>query len=48
MPPPDSLRELLAAFDHADYPIMYHCQAGADRTGLVSVIYANLYEHQPP
>ena len=47
MPPPESLRELLAAFDTAPYPIIYHCQAGADRTGLVSTIYANVYENQP-
>ena len=44
MPPPESLRALLAAFDAAPYPIIYHCQAGADRTGLVSAIYAAIYE----
>ena len=47
MPPPDSLRELLAAFDRAPYPVIFHCQAGADRTGLVAAIYAHLYEGQP-
>ena len=47
MPPPESLRELLAAFDSAPYPIIYHCQAGADRTGLVSAIYAAIYEKEP-
>ena len=47
MPPPESLRELLAAFDTAQYPIIYHCQAGADRTGLASAIYADIYENEP-
>ena len=47
MPPPDSLRKLLAAFDAAAYPVIFHCQAGADRTGLAAALYANLYEKQP-
>ncbi len=47
MPPPDSLRQLLAAFDTAQYPIIFHCQAGADRTGLAATLYAHLYEKQP-
>jgi hypothetical protein len=47
LPPPDRLRELLDTFDHAQYPILIHCSAGSDRTGLASAIYMNLYQHIP-
>jgi protein tyrosine/serine phosphatase len=47
LPPPASLAALLDTFDHTKYPILIHCQAGADRTGLASTIYANLYERLP-
>ena len=33
--------ELVALLKSAEKPILVHCKAGADRTGLVSVIYAN-------
>ena len=46
MPPPDSLSKLLDAFDHAPYPILFHCQAGADRSGMTGVLYANIYQHK--
>jgi len=47
MPSPGTLVKLLDTFDHARYPILLHCQAGADRTGLASTLYATLYEHEP-
>jgi hypothetical protein len=47
LPPPDRLRQLLDTFDHAAYPILIHCSAGADRTGLASAIYVHLYRHIP-
>jgi protein tyrosine/serine phosphatase len=47
LPPPAALTTLLELFEHARYPILLHCQAGADRTGLASTIYAHLYEKQP-
>ena len=46
LPSPETLQKILDAFDHAEYPILIHCQAGSDRTGLASVLYAHLYEHQ--
>ena len=27
--------------------MLYHCKAGSDRTGLVSTIYLNTYQHLP-
>lgn len=47
LPPPETLAALLDAFDHAQYPILLHCQAGSDRTGLASALYAHLYEKLP-
>lgn len=47
LPPPETLKTLLDLFDNVQYPVLFHCQAGADRTGLVSTLYANIYEHIP-
>lgn len=47
LPPPDVMLKLLDVFDHARYPILVHCQAGSDRTGLVSTVYANIYMQEP-
>lgn len=46
-PSPTELRELFDVFDHAPYPILFHCKAGSDRTGLVSTIYLNAYQNLP-
>ena len=46
-PPPDELKKLLFTFDHAAYPILFHCQGGADRSGLTGAIYLHLYENVP-
>ncbi len=47
LPRPKELRELLAALDQAPRPVLVHCQQGADRSGLASTIYQNLYEGVP-
>jgi hypothetical protein len=33
-----TLRQLIDVIDHSDYPILFHCHKGADRTGMASVI----------
>ena len=38
MPSPQSARQLVELIDRADYPILFHCQQGADRTGLASAL----------
>jgi len=38
LPSPQSARELVELIDRADYPILFHCQQGADRTGLASAL----------
>lgn len=47
LPDPKQLRDLLNAFDHATYPVLFHCQGGADRSGLVATIYENVYQNVP-
>lgn len=37
----DQAAKLVATLRNADKPILVHCNTGADRTGLVSIIYAN-------
>ena len=38
-PSPDDLVRLWEIFETAEYPVLVHCRAGADRTGLASGIY---------
>ncbi|HEV2474229.1 MAG TPA: hypothetical protein VGS41_16245 [Chthonomonadales bacterium] len=46
-PPPGELNRLLKDFDRDPYPILFHCQGGADRSGLVGTIYLNVYRDIP-
>ena len=41
-PSPDDVNELLKDFDHMPKPILVHCKAGSDRTGLVSALFLAL------
>jgi len=47
LPRPKDLQRLLEIFDHAQYPMIFHCQGGADRSGLTAALYLNIYDHQP-
>jgi protein tyrosine phosphatase (PTP) superfamily phosphohydrolase (DUF442 family) len=37
-PPPDKLLQLWDAFEHAQRPLLLHCRAGVDRTGLAAAL----------
>ncbi len=42
--------EILAAkdlFDRIEYPALVHCKSGADRAGIMSVLYCHLHLGQP-
>lgn len=47
LPPPDRLKTLFDILDKASYPILIHCKAGADRSGLVGAIYLAEYQGVP-
>lgn len=38
LPPPNEVRRLIEVLDHTEYPVVMHCQQGADRTGLAAAI----------
>jgi hypothetical protein len=38
LPSPDELRRLIDVFDHCEYPILFHCRQGVDRTGLAAAL----------
>lgn len=38
LPSSVTLRQLLEIIDRSDYPILFHCHKGADRTGMASAI----------
>lgn len=46
-PNPIQLKRVLETFDTARYPILFHCQGGADRSGLVGTLYLHLYQGVP-
>ncbi|MCZ2341600.1 MAG: tyrosine-protein phosphatase [Bacteroidales bacterium] len=43
LPPPKELRRLIEVLDRTEYPILFHCKSGADRTGLTATIVRLLY-----
>lgn len=47
--PPHKERLFRAAylFEHIQYPALMHCKSGADRAGLMAVLYLHLRERKP-
>jgi len=43
LPPPNEVRRMIEVLDRTEWPILIHCQRGADRTGLVSTSVMLLY-----
>jgi uncharacterized protein (TIGR01244 family) len=48
LPTPSRVERLVKALDSAQYPLLIHCRAGADRSGLVAALYLALREGVPP
>jgi hypothetical protein len=38
LPPPREIRRLVEVLDRTEYPVLIHCNRGADRTGLASAV----------
>jgi protein tyrosine/serine phosphatase len=41
------MEEAVRLFDAIDYPVLVHCKSGADRAGLMAVLYRHLKLGQP-
>jgi len=47
LPSVPEIRHLIEVLDRTEYPVVFHCQRGADRTGLASVVALLLYTDVP-
>jgi hypothetical protein len=43
LPSTSEMRRLVEVLDHCEYPVLFHCFRGADRTGLASVVVQLLH-----
>lgn len=46
-PTRDELHAIRNLLETIDYPVLLHCKSGADRAGLMSVLYAHVRKGQP-
>lgn len=44
VPKPEQVLQAAALFDEIDYPVLFHCKSGADRVGMIMVLYMMLRE----
>ena len=47
LPDRNRLESMAKAFDEAEYPVLMHCKAGADCTGLAATLYLHWKENVP-
>ncbi len=47
VPTADVIRQASQLFDNIEYPVLMHCKSGADRAGLMSVLYLHFQHKQP-
>lgn len=46
-PPKAFLHGAKALFERIEYPALFHCKSGADRAGVMSLLYHYLHERRP-
>jgi protein tyrosine/serine phosphatase len=46
-PTKEDVQALLQIFSHASRPLLIHCQAGADRSGLVAAMWKTVVDKEP-
>ncbi|HPN05167.1 MAG TPA: tyrosine-protein phosphatase [Hyphomonadaceae bacterium] len=47
IPPPGNVLEAKKLFDSIAYPALMHCKSGADRAGIMAVLYMHFRQGQP-
>ncbi len=47
IPPPENVLEAKKLFDSISYPALMHCKSGADRAGIMAVLYMHFRKGQP-
>jgi len=47
VPRRETIHEARALFERIEYPVLIHCKSGADRAGIMSVLYLLLREGRP-
>ncbi len=47
LPNAQEIRDAKALFDRIEYPALLHCKSGADRAGMMSVLYCHFHLKQP-
>jgi hypothetical protein len=47
LPSVPEIRRLVEVLDHSQYPVLFHCHRGADRTGMASVVALLLHGDVP-
>jgi len=47
IPPPENVLEAKKLFDSIAYPALMHCKSGADRAGIMAVLYMHFRQGQP-
>lgn len=46
-PTPDRIHRAKALFETIEYPVLIHCKSGADRAGLMAVLYRHFHLDEP-
>jgi len=46
-PPRETIKAARDLFERIEYPVLMHCKSGADRAGLMSVLYLHFVERRP-
>ena len=47
LPKKERIIQAQTLFNEVEYPILIHCKSGADRAGLMSVLYKHFVENEP-
>jgi protein tyrosine/serine phosphatase len=46
LPDPERAKQLVERFENGPYPLLMHCRAGSERTGMAAALYCMVVEHK--